>query len=183
MQTETIPCTLCVAKLIVPVQYSGKQVVCSQCQQVIMLPDFNSVAYRTRNRRLIHKPHLFTAYIRCCDFEGRATRKEYNLYLLLQCFIGIIFLIPMGISAILLPEQLADRIADVLWFLWCMACLIHLIPSLSVTIRRFHDLGSSWLWIWGLLLPIFNIIILLCLIFHDSEQSENQWGAYPKGFF
>ncbi|MBO5924217.1 MAG: DUF805 domain-containing protein, partial [Lentisphaeria bacterium] len=54
------------------------------------------------------------------------------------------------------------------------------LPSTTLTIRRLHDIGMSGFWILGWVIPVWNILLAIMLIFRDSEQGENQWGIYPK---
>ena len=58
--------------------------------------------------------------------------------------------------------------------------LFHLLPSLSVTVRRLHDAGYSG---WFLLLnfiPYIGGLILFILTVMDSEPETNRWGPNPK---
>ena len=48
-----------------------------------------------------------------------------------------------------------------------------LIPSITVTIRRLHDVGKSG---WFMFIPIYGEILL----FFNSEQGLNQYGPNPK---
>jgi hypothetical protein len=48
-----------------------------------------------------------------------------------------------------------------------------LIPSLAVAVRRMHDVGKDW---WYIFIPIYNLI--LCCT--EGERRENQYGPDPK---
>ena len=48
-----------------------------------------------------------------------------------------------------------------------------LIPSLAVAVRRMHDVGKDW---WYIFIPIYNLI--LCCT--EGERRENQYGLDPK---
>ena len=66
-------------------------------------------------------------------FEGRASRKEYWSFFLVNIFPSII------------P------------FVGTIYSLAVLIPSLAVAVRRMHDVGVSG---WYILIPIYNIVLL-----------------------
>lgn len=48
-----------------------------------------------------------------------------------------------------------------------------LLPSISVEVRRMHDVGKSG---WFILIPLYNLI-LACT---EGERGENQYGPDPK---
>lgn len=97
------------------------------------------------------------------DFNGRARRKEYWMFVLFNLIItyGIIFL-AMGIEV---PEL------AILSTIYSFAVLV---PSIAVGVRRMHDVGKSG---WYLLIPIYSLILALT----DSEEGDNKWGENPKG--
>ena len=54
-----------------------------------------------------------------------------------------------------------------------------IIPSLSVTVRRLHDIGKPGVWCFLSLVPFVGIIVpILCS--RDSD-GDNQWGRAPTG--
>jgi uncharacterized membrane protein YhaH (DUF805 family) len=58
--------------------------------------------------------------------------------------------------------------------------LVSLIPSISITIRRLHDVGrSGWLYLI-IFIPLVGWIASLILGFIDSEEGDNEYGANPK---
>ena len=95
------------------------------------------------------------------NFRTRSRRSEY-WWAWLFCSI-----VPAILSAVV-PE-----IAG----LWS---LVILIPSLSVGVRRLHDIGKSGWWYLILLVPIAGPIILLIWACKDSASEDNQWGPNPK---
>ena len=60
-------------------------------------------------------------------------------------------------------------------------CLINLVPSLSISIRRLHDTGRSWHWFLLCLIPIAGGIILLVLHIEESKfPPENPFGLLKQ---
>ncbi len=121
------------------------------------------------------------------DFQGRARRKEYWMFTLINTLISavvITILLIIGLSGILLGGSGTVAGAPVLYYasvaiLWIYALAI-LIPSLAVTVRRLHDAGHSG---WRLLLaliPIVGGIIIFVFTVSDSKPGDNQYGPNPK---
>ena len=80
------------------------------------------------------------------DFQGRATRKQFWMYLLFTFLLGIV----LGIVA---------RInATVGSALTIVATLGLLLPNLGIAVRRLHDIGRSGWWILIGLVPVINMI-------------------------
>lgn len=96
------------------------------------------------------------------DFNGRARRKEYWMFTLINMIIiyGVSFLI--GI--------LEMSILGILLVIYYLAVLV---PTIAVAIRRMHDVGKSG---WFCLIPIYNIILAVT----DSEPGGNEYGPNPK---
>ncbi len=88
-------------------------------------------------------------------FTGRATRSEYWYFVL---FLIIVSILSNFISA-LMGSDLAGLIIQI--FFW--------IPSLSVSIRRMHDVNKSG---WFILVPIYSFILTI----RESTVGPNRFG-------
>lgn len=149
-------------------------------------------------------------FIKCLkqysDFNGRARRKEYWMFCLVQSILGLILF-----AADMLLFVLPSDGFPILTMLYATAILF---PSLAVAVRRLHDIGKSGWWyanfcvilwlvfivlgmLWALgstySIPILTyigyaifpvsitasiwIIVIFC---KDSEPNENKWGLNPK---
>ncbi len=107
------------------------------------------------------------------DFNGRARRKEYWMFVLFNMIFAIFAMIldnVLGLTAGELPY-------GVFYFLYA---LVVLIPGLAVSVRRLHDIGKSgWMFLISLI-PLIGGIWLLVLMVTDSNSSENEYGPNPK---
>ena len=116
-------------------------------------------------------------YLKCwkqyADFSGRARRKEYWIFSLIN-YIIIFFLY---IRQIVMIESTLWLIFPIIFFLYAVAVFL---PGLAVNIRRLHDIGKSGWWYLIYLIPIIGAIWLTVLMCLDSEPGENQWGENPK---
>lgn len=109
-------------------------------------------------------------YLKCLrqytDFSGRARRKEYWVFTLINAII----------AAVLVVIDL-ERGSQVLQSVYS---LLVFLPSLAVGVRRMHDIGKSGWWMLISLIPLIGSIWLIVLACQDSQPGENQWGANPK---
>ena len=53
-------------------------------------------------------------------------------------------------------------------------------PSISVSVRRLHDISKTGWWLFLSFLPIIGTIILLIFHINDSHKGENIFGKNPK---
>lgn len=101
------------------------------------------------------------------DFKGRATRKQFWLWILF-CTIAI-WVINFSAMA-LLPEAAASAVAT-------LVNLAILLPSLSMAARRLHDSNKSAWWLLLNLLPILGGLVLFVFYLLPSTEGENRFGA------
>lgn len=105
------------------------------------------------------------------DFSGRARRREYWTFALVNCLIAMLLLI-LGLA--FGEDSPASNILVTIFY------LIMLVPNLSVSVRRLHDIGKSGWYMFLGLIPLIGGLILLVWALMDSEPGENQYGKNPK---
>ena len=117
------------------------------------------------------------------NFNGRARRKEFWMFQLFLIIIAAICIVldnilgtvlavdagPVGLGLIVLPYG----------WLYFLCGVFHFLPSLSVLVRRLHDVGKSGWWYFIGLIPIVNFW-LLYLLCKDGDNGENSYGNNPK---
>jgi uncharacterized membrane protein YhaH (DUF805 family) len=99
-------------------------------------------------------------------FYGRASRKEYWMFILFNFIFALILSIVE--NAIGLPYVLTT--------IYYLALLL---PSLAVSIRRLHDTGRSGWWVLISLIPLIGSIILIVFFCLESQETKNQHGPNP----
>lgn len=97
---------------------------------------------------------------RYADFKGRSRRSEY-------------WWATLGISII--GAVISEVLGDISW-IWSLAILV---PTLSLSVRRLHDIGRSGWWYLIHLVPLAGPIIFLIWSCTDSTE-DNIWGPNPK---
>tara|TARA_B100001059_G_scaffold16067_1_gene13143 strand:- start:762 stop:1154 length:393 start_codon:yes stop_codon:yes gene_type:complete len=111
------------------------------------------------------------------NFKGRSRRQEFWMFNLFYFLISVIcIIIDVQIFEFSIDDQLAP--------LYMICSLIHLIPSLAVTVRRYHDVGYSGHFISTSILLTFVFLIgpiwafVICV--SDGKVADNKWGSNPK---
>lgn len=107
-------------------------------------------------------------------FHGRARRKEYWFFFLFNFLIAFVLGFIDGVAGTFNPEIGIG----VLGGLYSLAVLI---PSISIAVRRLHDIDKRGWWIFILLIPLLGVIIFLLFMIRDSTPGENRFGPNPKG--
>ena len=97
-------------------------------------------------------------------FKGRATKKEFWIFILFDVVVNFVLL---GLTALTLGS-IAGTILGVLTLLVNIALLV---PYISLSVRRLHDLDLSGFWLWYLNpvgLPVIFMVYLL-----DLDKASN----------
>lgn len=103
------------------------------------------------------------------NFEGRARRKEYWMFILVNSIISVVLGFVDGIAGL----TFGPGKTGILGLIYSLAVLV---PSFAAGVRRMHDVGKSG---WYVLIPFYNII-LACA---EGDKGTNQYGADPKNIF
>ena len=103
-------------------------------------------------------------YIKClkqyADFSGRARRKEYWWFMVINFIISMVlvigWLIPLiklgynyaatGVEDIDEMEIMLTAMKSPFLYIYMLYYLAIIIPSIAVTVRRLHDIGKSGYW-------------------------------------
>ena len=101
------------------------------------------------------------------NFSGRARRSEY-WYWNLAMFIGYVLLAIVG------------RFSDALGVVIGLAFLASVIPSITVLVRRLHDVDKRGWWLLLSLIPFFGSIIILIWNIQEGTKGANGHGEDPK---
>jgi uncharacterized membrane protein YhaH (DUF805 family) len=106
------------------------------------------------------------------QFSGRARRKEYWYFVLINMLISIALSFIDSLTGNYNPETGMGLLSGI----YALAVLI---PSIAVGFRRLHDTGRSAWWFLIALIPLIGVIVLLVFLVQDSKE-ENEYGISPK---
>jgi uncharacterized membrane protein YhaH (DUF805 family) len=117
---------------------------------------------------------VFSQY---ATFSGRARRAEYWWWVLFQIIVLTLALIIDNALGLRITNESS---AVTIGWLYLIAALVFIIPSIAVTFRRLHDTDrSGWWWLLALLCGIGAIILFVfCLI--EGTRGPNSYGPDPK---
>jgi uncharacterized membrane protein YhaH (DUF805 family) len=104
-------------------------------------------------------------------FSGRARRKEFWPYMLVNYVI---------LLALMIPFQAGGGQNMVLGLVFFVYALAILVPTIAVFVRRLHDLDKSGWWYLINFVPFVGGIILLIICIPEGTQGANQYGPDPK---
>ena len=99
-------------------------------------------------------------------FTGRSRRKEYWMFVLFNMIFSFLVGIVDGFAGTFDEASQTGIFSSI----YALAVII---PSISVAVRRMHDVGKSG---WYILIPIYNFI-LVCT---DGDSEDNEYGSNPK---
>jgi uncharacterized membrane protein YhaH (DUF805 family) len=119
------------------------------------------------------------------QFNGRARRSEYWLFMLFLAMTVMGFLFVFGflsgiVSAFGAPDG-PDLAAGVVVILGGLASLAVFVPTLAVSVRRLHDVNMSGWWLLLRLVPFIGGLVLLLFLVLPGVKGSNRFGRDPKG--
>lgn len=130
--------------------------------------DYKESNNQSAHANMVEKPSFKDCYIKFwknyTNFSGRARRSEYWYVVLANVLVSLVNMIPY--------------VGQVIGGLYMIAVLV---PTLALMVRRLHDLGKDWYYIFFALIPLAGQIILLVWFCTDSQAGENEFGKNPKG--
>lgn len=96
------------------------------------------------------------------NFKGRSVRREY--------WFGVLFNF--------IASCVLAAFANVMPAITVLGSFVLILPGLSLSVRRLHDVGKSGKWLFFALVPYVGWIYLIYLFIQNSGP-DNRWGARP----
>ena len=124
---------------------------------------------------------FLTVMRRWRDFDGRSSRREFWMFTLVifiaSFVLGLIdaFLfggfeaVPTGETFVMPVVSFSNAFS-----------LITVIPSISVSVRRLHDINRTGFWIL-ISLTVIGLLLIIYWACLRSDEGDNQYGASPLG--
>ncbi len=105
-------------------------------------------------------------------FGGRARRKEYWMFILVNLVLSVV----LGI----LDNMLGLHISKDKGVLTTVYGVFIFLPYWAVQFRRLHDTDRSAWWLLLLLIPIVGWLIILAFNCQNGTPGANKFGSDPK---
>jgi len=112
-------------------------------------------------------------------FSGRATRMEFWMFMLFNLLIALAlgFVVVFALIFAGYSDADIDFAADIVSTVYNLFILL---PFISISVRRLHDMGKSGWWYLIGLIPVVGWAILLIMCMFDSEPFPNEYGESSK---
>lgn len=128
---------------------------------------------------------MLMPYRRYADFSGRSQRKEYWMFALFQFIVAMVLLAIMFVGGMGSVNEMTGQAEPGTLFYIGIGLLVifglgSLIPSLAVSVRRFHDQDKSGWFLLLQLIPYIGGIIVLVFMCLDGTRGPNRFGPDPK---
>jgi len=119
----------------------------------------------------------FKAFRQYADFQTRARRKEFWMFMLFH--LGIIF------SLNLISKWINREFGQNTNFEWlsnviALYIFLTVIPSLAIIVRRLHDQNRNRFFVLLPLFPFFGGIAFIILMILPGTTGDNKYGPDPK---
>jgi len=103
------------------------------------------------------------------SFKGRANRKEFWMY---QLFLSLIIILAAVLDNILGTTYRGEGYG----IFYSVVVLFHLIPSISIIVRRLHDIDKSGWYLLLIFVPLIGPILLLIWALKPGTPGDNRFG-------
>lgn len=105
-------------------------------------------------------------------YIGRLNRRTYLVSSL--GFLIVLGLINSVLNSVLGPQSAISGLVSLVIFIFAA------IVGVSLSVRRFHDLGKSGWFSALFLIPVVGFFVWLYLIFAAGNSGSNKYGDQPK---
>ncbi len=109
-------------------------------------------------------------------FKGRANRKEYWYFIFVNFIIVFIVGSIEGYTKGLNYVESYNNSGIIVIFYG----LAVLVPVITVSVRRLHDINKNGWWVLINLIPYIGGIVLLIFMIHKGDSYNNRYGAPPE---
>ena len=127
--------------------------------------------------------YYFDVLKKYAEFNGRARRKEFWMFCLISCIVGIVLSIIDAVLGFQVtfytfdPDSIQTPLqSGVLNAIYSLAILI---PSIAVTVRRLHDIDRTGWWVLMNLVCCVGWIVLLVFQVTPGTEGDNKYGPDP----
>lgn len=132
-------------------------------------PGFVKQAAPAPSRSMGFLEAVASCFVNYARFQGRAPRSEYWYFQLFGLLAG---LTSSGLDSVFYPGTPKTDFSPING----VTTLVLLLPYLSVTVRRLHDINRSGWNFWWIILPVVGWIVLLVFTVTRGTEGRNRYG-------
>lgn len=115
---------------------------------------------------------------RAFDFKGRSSRSEYWYAVLGTIIVSLIIMIVLAFIGGIF-NVIGISFSGAASVIYSVYYILSYIASISLSVRRLHDIGLTG-WLYLIMFTGIGSIALLVMACIDSQAGYNQWGENPK---
>lgn len=160
---------------------SGTNANCPTCGGAIQVPE-NPFLTKPSSYNVNNEYDLGKFCIRLLSFKGRIGRIQYLYGFLLN-------LILIGATIWILKDSLANEGDDIFFpmLILSIVCFFNMWITLSLQVRRLHDMGWSGLWLLTYGVPalgsLIAFIIFISCLATEGNKKPNKYGESAYNIF
>ena len=110
-------------------------------------------------------------WTRAFDYHGTSSRREFWWGVLGNAIIMLILLALLIISVTCISPQM-NTFSSIMIIVFALFCLVELIPSVTLIIRRMQDIGRSGFFIFVLFIPVIGYIWYIYLVTRRGVKNK-----------
>jgi len=110
------------------------------------------------------------------DFNGRARRKEYWMFMLFN----LLFTFAIPYIGGYICSLLRIHTYNPIYLIVALYVFALTIPQFAVSIRRLHDIGKSGYMVFITFIPFIGSLWLIILMLKEGNPGPNKYGPDPK---
>ena len=110
-------------------------------------------------------------WTRAFEYRGTSSRREFWWGVLGNAIIMVILLALLVVSLTCFTPQI-NTFSIIMIALFSLFCVVELLPSITLIIRRMHDIGRSGYFIFVLFIPIIGFIWYIYLVTRRGVENK-----------
>ena len=107
------------------------------------------------------------------DFSGKTGRREFWLAVLANSII-MVAIIALVVISLFVVSPMLNQFSMFTISMLVAFCIVELLPSIALIIRRMHDIGKSGYYIWVLFIPVVGFIWYLWLVTRPTNYYKTK---------
>lgn len=102
-------------------------------------------------------------WVRALDYKGYSSRSEFWWGVLGNAIIMLV-LLALLIVSLTCFTPIINNFSIIMMILFGLFCAVELLPSITLIIRRMHDIGRSGFFIFVLFIPVLGYVWYIYLV-------------------
>ena len=115
------------------------------------------------------------AFANYFNFSGRSSRSEYWFFVLFYLMVSVVLIFTPVLFA-------SPELFEITGLIDLIFQIFIIIPTLSLSVRRLHDIDNRGWWVLISIIPVLGWLVLLIKHTQEGNAKENRFGKNSLGF-